>query len=270
MPFWPNLHERVVTPEAMDDPALPTAKHVAALRGLRRVNRVSDSAGIVWEPLETLARQRGAPLHVLDIATGFGDVPVALWHRARKHGVALRIDACDVSDTAVGIAAVRAAEQHAPIRFFRADVLHDPFPSCRGNSYDVVMCSLFLHHLSDEQAVMVLGKMVQAARTMVVVNDLERCRAGYLVAWFGTRLLTCSRVVHQDGPQSVAAGFTSSELSRLAERAGMKGAAVERCWPWRLRMNWKRPSEPSPRGRGPVSKGDSPRRGEGRRRDDHT
>jgi len=75
----------------------------------------------------------------------------------------------------------------------------------------------------------------------VIVDDLIRSRLGYALAWAGTRLLSRSWVVHTDGPLSVRAAFTPEELLRLAERASLSGAALQRFWPERQRLIWSPP-----------------------------
>ena len=56
--------------------------------------------------------------------------------------------------------------------------------------------------------------MARAAHAMVLINDLIRSRLGYLLAYIGTRFLTTSYVVHQDGLKSVRAAFTVSEAKQ--------------------------------------------------------
>ena len=107
--------------------------------------------------------------------------------------------------------------------------------------YDAVVTSLFLHHLKEEKAVELLRRMAGAARHLLLVNDLERSRLGYLLAWFGTQLLTRSPIVHVDGPRSVEGAFTKSEAFGLAERAGLHGATIGRRWPCRFLLSWERP-----------------------------
>ena len=104
------------------------------------------------------------------------------------------------------------------------------------------MCSLFLHHLAEDEAVQVLRSMAQAARHQVLVSDLRRSRLGWWLAWVGTRMLTMSPVVHFDGPVSVAAAFTCAELKNLADRAGLQDARVVRCWPSRMFFTWRKPT----------------------------
>jgi SAM-dependent methyltransferase len=233
-----GLSQRSRQPEIMDQPDLDEPHHVGALRGLERINRWSGSARILWGPIQRLARESGAALRVLDIATGGGDIPIALWHKARRAGVALCLEGCDRSQRAVAFAAQRAREKGTDVRFFQLDVLSDPLPA----GYDVLMHSLFLHHLDDEQAVDVLRRMAQAAGRLVLVNDLRRSRAGLALAYLGTRLLSSSKVVHADGPMSVRAAFTLDEAQSLVRKAGLEGAVIEKRWPWRFLLAWRRPS----------------------------
>jgi SAM-dependent methyltransferase len=228
------LSERRVQPEIMDQPGLDRDRHFLALRGLERINRWSGSARILWPPLRALARE--APLRVLDLATGAGDVPIRLWQKARRAGVPLHIEGCDVSPQAVLYAQERAREVEADVQFFPLDVLREPLPT----GYDAITSSLFLHHLGEEQAVDLLRRAGEAAKRMVLVNDLVRSVAGFALAYVGTRVLSRSPVVHFDGPRSVEAAFTVAEVRELARRAGLNGAAVRRRWPCRFLLSWRR------------------------------
>jgi len=75
---------------------------------------------------------------------------------------------------------------------------------------------------------------------MVLINDLVRARSGLILAYVATRLLTSSRVVHADGPQSVRAALTLNEVRALAERAGLDNCSLVRRWPCRFLLTWMR------------------------------
>jgi SAM-dependent methyltransferase len=233
MPFLSRRRRR---PEVMDQPDLSPSRHAHALAGLARINLLSGSAGILWPALAALARRRHpGPTRVLDLACGGGDVAVRLWGRARRAGLSLQLEGCDRSPVAVELARDRAARAGADVHFFPHDALTD-LPA----GYQAVTCSLFLHHLDDDEACGLLRRMAAAA-PLVLVNDLRRGLAGLLLAHLGSRLLTRCDVVHTDGPRSVEAAFTVPEVRALAERAGLAGAAVARRWPCRLLLTWERP-----------------------------
>src|SRR5262249_956478 len=192
MSFLANLKQRCRRPEVMDQPGLDDHQHQAALRGLERINFWSGSTRILWPPLRTLLREARQPLRVLDIASGAGDLPINLWRKANRAGFRLEAEAWDLNPLAVAYARRRAGQRKADARVLEADALSAPV--CP--DYDVILSSLFLHHLDEDQAVTLLRRMARAAKRMVLVNDLVRSRAGFVLAYLGTRLLSTSAVVH--------------------------------------------------------------------------
>jgi 2-polyprenyl-3-methyl-5-hydroxy-6-metoxy-1,4-benzoquinol methylase len=232
-----SLAQRRLQAEIIDDPGLDVQRHCQALRGLERINWLSGSARILWPALAELAGQTPQKaIRILDVATGAGDVPIRLWRKARRAGMHLKIMACDRSAQAVAFARERARQEGADVEFFEWDAFCGNFP----REPDVVMCSLFLHHLNQTQAVEFLGHMAAAARRLVLVNDLERSRAGFVLAYVGTRILSFSPVVHTDGPRSVEGAFTVDEARELAIRGGLEGCTVVRRWPCRYLLKWRR------------------------------
>ncbi len=224
---------RDLQPELMDDPSIDPAEHRRALNALRRLNRASDAGRALWHAVRPFA-QAGATLRVLDLASGGGDVACALHRAAQREGASVEVVGADVSATAVEHAQRQAGD--AGPRFVPLDVLHDPLP----DGFDVIINSLFLHHLTSEQVVALLRRMGEAARRGVAISDLRRgpwCRA---VTWLGTRLMTRSRVVHVDSMLSVTAAFTIGEISDLAGRASLAGAVVRPAWPGRYLLTWSK------------------------------
>lgn len=240
-PLFPELGRRSRRPELMDDADLEPERHVRALQALARINAVSGTAGRIWAGLKRLHPEPVQPgaggersLRLLDVACGGGDVVLRLAQRARREGLEVELEGCDASRVAVEHATDQARERRLQARFFRRDVISSGLPG----GYDVVCSTLFLHHLSEADVVSLLGEMVRTARLLVVVEDLRRTRAGYALAWLGTRLLTRSEVARTDGPRSVESAFTLTEARRLTSRAGMERAEVVPCWPQRFLLSW--------------------------------
>jgi len=232
-----SLRQRKFEPEIMDDPALDAQRHFAALQGLERINRWSGSLDILWPSLSALARKEpNRTLRVLDIATGAGDMPIGLSLRARKARMQIQVDGCDRSARTVAYAHERAEQAGVACQFFPLDVLRDDLPG----DYDVILSSLFLHHLENEQAAVLLESMARCAGKLVLISDLLRTRSGLLLAYCATRLLTSSEVVRADGPQSVRAAFTLAEVRALAARARLNGCTVTPCRPCRFLLTWCR------------------------------
>jgi 2-polyprenyl-3-methyl-5-hydroxy-6-metoxy-1,4-benzoquinol methylase len=231
-----DLRHRNRQPELMDDPALDAEQHRHALNGLSRVNRFSRSTAILWPAIrEVVGHTSSRPLRILDIASGGGDVAIGLAARARRSKVDVQITGCDISPLAVEHATQLVQQfQFSNLQFLEEDAIHGTLDG----PYDIVMCSLFLHHLPEDDACILLRRMQELATHRVLVNDLRRTQIGYVLAWAGCRLLTRSPIVHTDGPLSVRAAFSIDEVRQLAEESGLNGATITTHWPQRFLLDW--------------------------------
>ena len=237
MPLLRDLSRRDRQPELMDDPALAESLHRQALRGLERVNRISGIASLLWRAIRPLCESdRTRPVRVFDVGCGGGDISVGIWRKAQRAGYRVQIGGCDISPKALQMSTERARSAGADAEYVSVDILNDPLP--RG--WDVMYCSLFLHHFDESQGVRLLNNMAQNSEQLVLVNDLIRDQLGYLLCWWGVRILTRSPIVHVDGPLSVRAGFQPSEVLSMAAEAGMPDAKISQHWPQRLLLKWQR------------------------------
>lgn len=231
--FRRNLQIRQQQPEWMDEPHLDAALHHQALAGLRRVHWWSGTEGALWGAMSgalSAAAAGGSTLKILDLASGGGDLALGIAARCHRLGLKAIVHGCDISATAVVRAQRLAAERGiGGVSFFQLDVITDAYPEAH---YDVVMNSLFLHHLTSSQIIAVLSRM-RAAADLVVADDLLRTVPGYWLAWAGCRILSRSPVVHFDGPVSVEAALTREEILDLASKAGLVGVQFRRHWPER-------------------------------------
>lgn len=219
----------------MDDPGLDVARHLGALRALQIINRVSLASTRVWSEVRRIASELDRPVRVLDLACGGGDVLVDVGRRAERAGVGVELHGCDLSPVAVDQARRSGADLEA-FEIFRLDALTDALPV----DYDLITCSLFLHHLERGQCVELLRRMSAATRHVILVQDLRRTRLGYFFAWVGLHALTRSDVARVDGLISVRGAFTSAEVVGLCREAGLEGADVRLGWPQRFTIRWTR------------------------------
>jgi 2-polyprenyl-3-methyl-5-hydroxy-6-metoxy-1,4-benzoquinol methylase len=236
-----TLDRRNRQPELMDQPGLDEQLHGHALRSLSRINHVSRTSAMIWQPIRACALETcpARTLRILDVACGGGDVVLGLARLAQRARITMQVDGCDINPVAVAHARDAAAHRDfANVRFFQHDALKMPLPE----GYDVITCSLFLHHLEDPEAEAMLRLMAAAATRMVVASDLRRTRLGYAMALVASRLLTRSPVVRVDAPLSVAAAFTIDEVQALARRAGLAETTIYRRWPQRYLLVWRKSS----------------------------
>ncbi len=223
----------------MDDPGLDPLDHARALRGLARMNRLSLAGRAHLPALVMAAGRAKGPVRVLDVAAGGGDMAVALALAARRRGIPVRLTLADISPLAVEVGRHRLCEAGLDAEGVVLDAVAGPLPEA-----DLVVCSLFMHHLTESQAVSVLANMRLSCSGrageggVLSVNDLRRGVWGRVLADTVPRVATRSRVVHTDASISARAAFAPEELLDLAARAGMRGARVRACFPARMTLVW--------------------------------
>lgn len=221
-----DLARRHRHPEWMDDPALDPALHAGALAGLARLHRASGTVGILTRAMRRAGVRPGRETTILDVACGRGDVLARLC-RGGARGIGV-----DVSAEAIR----QGRRTHGRgLRFLRRDVLGgDDLPRA-----DVVVCSLFLHHLKGMEARILLERMAAAADRLLLVLDLNRTLANWWMVWAGARVLTRSPVVHVDSALSMDAAFTVREMRAMARGAGLRGARVQARFPALMLLTWQ-------------------------------
>lgn len=214
------LPREVARVELLDRPGVPRTELAENLADIARLNRLGPTRALLAHLAPVFARHRGpAPLRVLDLGTGGGDVPAAVVRWARARGRRVSVLALDLQPEVLACAGA-AARDLPEVRLVAGDALQPPV---RRDGVDVALCSLTLHHLPEAAVVRLLRLMADAARLGFVVSDLRRSRLAYAAAWLTTRLISKSRLTRHDGPLSVLRAYTREELARLAGAAGLPG-----------------------------------------------
>jgi len=216
-PALPLRPVRAHEEELMDLPGQDPALVAECLDDLGRLNRFTGGVSLTIFALARLTRELapGADLEVLDVATGGGDFPRAMAAWAGRRGLRARVLATDLSPQILG----RAARGAPPgVEFTVADARRLPYDD---GAFDVATCSLLLHHLEPEDAVLMLKEMRRVARRGVIVNDLLRSWVGYLGGLVVTRAMSRNPLFRHDAPLSVRRAYTRGEMAALADRAGI-------------------------------------------------
>lgn len=194
--------KRVVTPELLDSESWTAPELGVALGDLDRINRWFGGIGTMVSMLERVASRTGARrLSMLDVGGAGGDLAQAAARRLTKSGVELDILVAD-----------RAAS-HLDHRLpgVASDATALPF---RDNSFDVVGCSLLVHHLSPEQVKQFVREALRVCRRAVLINDLRRSPVHLALVYAGFPLFR-SPLTRNDGPASVRAAYTPEDMREL-------------------------------------------------------
>jgi 2-polyprenyl-3-methyl-5-hydroxy-6-metoxy-1,4-benzoquinol methylase len=226
--------------ELMDRLDAPAAELTRSLSDIARLNRIGGTQTIRRHVAPFLARLRpGETLRILDIGTGAADIPLALATWARRRGRRVRVTALEMHPT-IWRHAAHATKDTPEVRIVAANGLEPPI---RPRSVDVALCSLVLHHLPEEAVVALLRQLAALVRLGFVISDFRRGRIAWAAVWLVTRATACGRMARHDGPLSVRRAYTTAELTRLAERAGLPDVRWQRAPAFRQVGVWTRESE---------------------------
>jgi ubiquinone/menaquinone biosynthesis C-methylase UbiE len=214
-------------PEWMDRDDVPPAALREQLRRLEQINRWFGGHAAMRTVAERLFAGRKR-VRIADLATGFADQPRFLADWVARRGIEAKVFAVDRHAATLRLARA-ATPAHLPIFFVQADVARLPF---KDGAVDAALCSLALHHFSEEDAITVLREQRRIARHGAALVDLTRGWLAYAATWLLTALWMRDAQTRHDGRLSVRNAFTPAELRRLAAEAGWRGT-------WR-RLPWFR------------------------------
>lgn len=241
MPVRPDFSQRSHKKELLDMDHIPFADIERNMQELDFINTwlgghaISQQGlkGLIGAKSFLLKRKgivRGAPteISICELGCGGGDNLRILSRWCQKRGIKVYITGIDINADCIKVAKDKwkggdATWIHADYR----DVVFE-----KGKP-DFLFSSLFCHHFTDAELVVMLRWMQEHAGSGWFINDLHR----HPLAWFSIRLLTGwfsrSYLVKNDAPLSVLRGFNRTEWKRVLNEAGIEEYSLK--WKWAFR-----------------------------------
>ena len=215
--------KRVVTQELMDTDAATPAEIQRTLADLRRINRWFGGISTTRRMLEqVIARiqnhsserisQSRPEFTLLDVGAGSGDVSLTA---ARQ----IRLPA------PIKVTLMDRMPAHLPRNgtgTVAGDALALPFLD---SSFDLVTCSLLIHHFEREEIVQFVNQALRVARVAVLLNDLRRRPLHLALMYAGYPLF--ARLTLHDGIASVRRAYTPQELKSILGNTHAAGLEME-------------------------------------------
>ncbi len=209
-----DLCSRAAEPEILDGEDVGPHTFAQVMDDLASVSRVMLAYGPTIGFLHRATRSlpRGTTIRILDVGCGEGDLLRRIRRWADGRGLRARLTGIDLNPRSAVAAQARTSPSTA-IDYLTGDIFDHT------EDTDLVVSSLFAHHLTDAQVVRFLRWMQRHARRGWFVNDLHRHAVAYYGFGIAARAAGWHRIVRRDGQTSVARGFRAHEWRELLARA---------------------------------------------------
>ena len=223
-----------LVPERQYDPALPELiENPQAdfrmlsdeLKSIRTINRFFGGRAALRRGMTRLLADVSTTkeITVLDLGTGSADLPVYLIGLARRLGRTARITAVDNHPLVLNEAS-RCTSRYPEITIESRDILNTGYSP---GAFDIVTCSLTLHHFSENDAVQILRSMNRLSRIGFILIDLNRSWMAAATTRLYTFLTTRNPMTRTDACLSVLRGFTPREVRCMAEKADLHQVEIQ-------------------------------------------
>ena len=216
------MSNRSYEEELMDDLDASGEVIPQTLKELETINKWLGGNYVTTNGLDQLLKRKQLKkLVIADLGCGGGDMLklVAQWAKMRK--VEVELIGFDANPHIIDYA-VSNCQGFENIRFEVCDIFSDEF---KQREFDIVLCTLFTHHFTDEQLTRIFNQFKSQAKLGTVINDLHRhWLAEFLIKWL-TRFFSKSDMVKNDAPLSVRRSFRRNELNAI-----MKNAEIDIFW----------------------------------------
>ena len=232
MSFLVDTSRRSSATEMMDDFTLEGPLLRDTLDKLETINRLLGGNSVTIKGLKKLLKtqSKNKIIKILDLGCGNGDILRDVAKFGRKNNYRFKLIGIDANYAAIEYAR-ELSKDYPELSFETIDIFSEDF---KKQTYDVVLCTLFLHHFKNEKLISFLKPTVQKATIGVVVNDLHRHRlAYYLFKLIG--LFIENKMVRKDGLTSVLRAFKRKALETILRQVHVPFSIQ---WKWAFRYLW--------------------------------
>jgi 2-polyprenyl-3-methyl-5-hydroxy-6-metoxy-1,4-benzoquinol methylase len=229
-----NTTYRTNRPELMDDFEMEGDVLKDALDKIAKINQLLGGNKLTLEGVQSILKENPDKdkITILDVGCGNGDMLRIVADYLEENDIKCELIGIDANQFAVNYA--KYLSIHYPNIKYRCEDIFDK--SFEKLEYDIVLCTLTLHHFKDEEIINLLQVFKANAKLGIVINDLQRSTISYRLfqaLCFVFRLNDMSR---EDGLVSILRGFKRPELEQFSKKLHFKNYSIQ--WKWAFRYQW--------------------------------
>lgn len=169
-------------------------------------------------------------LVIVDLGCGNGDMLRRVSKLGKKLGYRFKLVGIDANKESIAYAKLLSLA-YDNIDFVQLNIFSREF---REMKYDIVLSTLFLHHLTDEEIIDKIEFLKKQATIGIVVNDLHRSKIAYFLFNIISFFIN-NKIIRYDGLVSIRRGFKKRELEYFAQRLEIQSYIS---WKWAFRYQW--------------------------------
>lgn len=208
--------------ELLDETSIRQDLLFKNLREMDILNKTTGGHAISLKGIKQLITDPTKIYHIVDLGCGSGGSLRVIADWARKENYNVRLTGVDKNADVI-----KYLEKHCTTYQEITGITSDYQNFLdRNTSIDIVHCSLFCHHLSENELIKLFSYFNKKVKIGFVINDLQRNWMAYYSAWLLTRLLNGTVLAKHDGPLSVLRAFKGSELRHMLEKADIKNYTI--------------------------------------------
>ncbi|MCW3466750.1 methyltransferase domain-containing protein [Chitinophaga nivalis] len=232
--MWKDTKNRSTATEIMDDFQMEGTELYKTLEKIAMINRTLGGNKITLEGVAILLKQLppAQPVTLVDAGCGNGDLLRELWRYGRQHNRQLQLIGIDANAFTVQHAAELSAA-YPGIQYHCMDITDPAFATWQ---YDIILCTLTLHHFSNEAIAQLLRIFRERAAVGIVINDLHRSKVAYYLFQLMGYVVRLNPMSRQDGAVSILRGFKKKELIRFSQALNIVHYSLQ--WRWAFRYQW--------------------------------
>ena len=228
-----RFSQRSYEKEIMDDLEFEGPVLEQSLKELRTINRLLGGNNVTTTGLEIIMKRCPQEKYVIaDIGCGGGDMIRVMSDWSHRYGYNCNFLGIDANKNTIEFAQERLKDLNGVL--LKTENVFDE--SFEHDQVDIITCTLFTHHFTDEELVRLFRSFVKKARLGIVINDLHRHRVAYFSIKLLTKFFSKSPMVQNDGPLSVLRGFSKKDLQRILGLSGLKTIQIQWFWAFRWQV----------------------------------
>lgn len=218
--------------EIMDDFTLEGDRLRVNLDILSSINKWLGGNQISLQGIQELlhAYPAGQKFVIADLGCGNGDMLRKVSKLGDQLGFQFTLIGIDANLDTINYAKELSTE-FKNISYMQMNIFSKEFDEI---TYDIVLSTLFLHHLNDEEIIGKLNQLNKNARIGIIVNDLHRSQLAYILFSILSFFIN-NKIIRNDGLVSIRRGFKKQELINFSNQLNAKSDIG---WRWAFRYQW--------------------------------